>query len=233
MKSNMFNIIYKSNQQGVTLLEAVVAIFVLLIGLMSAVVLILSSIISAGKTKNELIAANIAREAIEVIRAQRDSNWLEINTGVSDVEWDAGLYNDNGGVTLPIYEAVLTIDDAPPVPTLEWSIGYADNPADTFDMNSPEVDVYYNIWAGSGDKVYNQYLVPPGATEIKTDFKRLVTTKPICYDGVDEAIINTGLDCEAAGEGNKIGIQILVNIQWNEKDKIRSYTQEDRIYNWK
>jgi len=214
------------NQKGVTLLEAIVAIFVITTGLVSALVLIYSSIFGAGQSKNELLASNLAREAAEVIRAKRDSNWLVIESGTGDIDWDDGLY---GGMDNKEYRAIINFNDDPEdADFMQWTISY-----DAYDVaTSDETKVYYYDPEGEGYRVYNQYTANPIGTE--TIFRRLITTKPICYDGSNESIADIGLACsDLVGSWTKIGTQVYVTVRWTDGDKVFSQTYEDRIYNWK
>lgn len=216
------------------MLEAVVAVFIILVGLVSALVLILSSILAAGSSKNELVASNLAREAIEVVRSKRDANWLATDSGTG-TDWDEGLDDSLE------YRAVLNFqdDDSDPATYMEWSLLFGD-----YDLNSNQTRIYY--MDRGGYRVYNQYddnhteeryRVPINAQS--TNFRRLITTKPICYDPngeieLDSALIQPGEDCAShPPHDRKIGIQVYITIQWTDKDKIHQLTQEDRIYNWK
>lgn len=105
---------------GFTLIEALVALVILTIALGPA--LVLSSDITnvASVIQNDLIAANLAQEGVEVVRALRDTNWFSgsaFNNGLADgtyrLEWNSsspivlganpplkvnnGLYNYSSG----------------------------------------------------------------------------------------------------------------------------------------
>ncbi len=68
----------KTNQQeGMTLIEMLVSLVVLTVGLIPIFSVIVSSSNLATRAKNNLIAANLAQEGIEVVRAIRDKAWLE------------------------------------------------------------------------------------------------------------------------------------------------------------
>lgn len=121
----------KLNSKGFTLIEALVALVILTIALGPA--LVLSSNVSsvASVIQNNLIAANLAQEGVEVVRAIRDSNWyngLAFDTGLSDgdyrIEWNStslialgsnpflkknsGLYNYSLG-TDTVFKRIVTI----------------------------------------------------------------------------------------------------------------------------
>lgn len=71
--------------KGFSLLEVIIAIFVITIGITGAVNLINFGISSATVSKSQIIATNIAQEGMEIVRGVRDSNWIE------DVNWNDGL----------------------------------------------------------------------------------------------------------------------------------------------
>lgn len=86
----------KLNSKGFTLIEALVALVILTTALGPA--LVLSSNVSsvASVIQNNLIAANLAQEGVEVVRAIRDSNWyngLAFDAGLPDgnyrIEWNS------------------------------------------------------------------------------------------------------------------------------------------------
>lgn len=214
------------HQNGVTILEAVVAIFVIMVGLISALALIISSIAGARTSKNQLIAGNLARQAIEVVHAKRDTNWLKIESGAIDPsEWDKELYG-NGSA----YTAILNFQDDIAQPDfMKWNILYGL----AFYFGDPEplvLRVYQNDRGGW--KVYNQYIaagLPPGA--VYTGFRLALSTKPICSD---ESIMENGFSCESqAPPLTKIGIQVKATVKWLESGIDKTYEQEERIYNWK
>ncbi|MBI2624200.1 prepilin-type N-terminal cleavage/methylation domain-containing protein [Candidatus Parcubacteria bacterium] len=59
---------------GFTLLELLIAMAVVTVGVLATVTLLTSSIASAQAVRNEVIAANLAQEALEVIHNVRDLN---------------------------------------------------------------------------------------------------------------------------------------------------------------
>lgn len=224
--------VHKQTKAGVTILEVVVAIFVIMTGLISALALIFSSILGARFSKNEFIAANLGREAIEVVRQIRDSNWLEIEAGVLDSgEWDKDLYKADGS----IYSAILNFNDDNASPDyMKWTPIFDQDYLDDIE----QAKVYYRV-NPNGLWVYNQFAVLDGSgDEVETQFRRRVTTFPICYlsnNPQTELIIDqNGLTCETLNPARiKIGLQVKVTLQWSESGKTRQVIQEDRLYNWK
>ena len=89
-----------SNNKGATLVEAMVAVLILSLGLIPAFTVILLASNFSSTIKNNLIAANLAQEGVEVVRALRDENWLSGGcfggacgstspVGVWIVQWDS------------------------------------------------------------------------------------------------------------------------------------------------
>ncbi|MDO8582279.1 MAG: hypothetical protein Q7S16_05415, partial [bacterium] len=70
---------------GQGLLEAVIALGIIITGVVAALTLAIGSLSAAGASESRLIAANFAREGIELVRNQRDSNWVGARS------WDKGI----------------------------------------------------------------------------------------------------------------------------------------------
>ncbi len=64
------------DQTGQTLIETIVAIFVLTTALATGIGLGIFAFTTSTTSQSEIIASNLAREGIDVIRMMRDSNWL-------------------------------------------------------------------------------------------------------------------------------------------------------------
>ena len=65
----------KASQNGQTLIETVVALFVLITGIGAGLALAIYSFGTTSDTLNKVIATSLAREGIETVRAMRDGNW--------------------------------------------------------------------------------------------------------------------------------------------------------------
>ncbi len=70
---------YKSilKPKGFTIIEAIVAIFIITVGAVGAIGLTINNLSLAGSSSRKLVAAYLAQEGIEIIRNIRDTNWLE------------------------------------------------------------------------------------------------------------------------------------------------------------
>ena len=71
--------------KGFTLLETIVAIGVIVIGLISALTLITTSLFYVSNIQDRLVATNLVAEGLEVARNIRDNNWLQ------NLSWNNGL----------------------------------------------------------------------------------------------------------------------------------------------
>lgn len=83
---------YKS-QSGQSLLETIVAIFILVTALVSGLGLALYAVANSSNAKSQLVASNLARQGIEAVRMVRDSNWLAAE--------DVGSIDDLTSCTYP------------------------------------------------------------------------------------------------------------------------------------
>ncbi len=120
-----------NSSKGFTLIEALVALVILTTALGPALVLSSNLSATASIVKNNLIAANLAQEGVEVVRALRDTNWFNgatFDSGLADgiyrVEWNSdslislgsnpplklnnGLYNYTTG-TDTIFKRIITL----------------------------------------------------------------------------------------------------------------------------
>ncbi len=82
----------KQNLDGFTLLETIVAIFVITVGIIGVLSLVTQTISSATFSSHRLIAAYLAQEGIEIVRNIRDTNWLRSlgwNNGLGTGEYEA------------------------------------------------------------------------------------------------------------------------------------------------
>jgi len=111
----------KRKQSGQTLIETMVAVFILAMGITAAVGLAIFALSSATQVIRQIIATGLAREGVEAVKNMRDTNWLKIPT------IDTNCYNyDTGASDAKCYK--------------NWL-----NPGgvDTFDINPPSGNKSY------------------------------------------------------------------------------------------
>jgi prepilin-type N-terminal cleavage/methylation domain-containing protein len=94
----MFNNIKKTNtnRAGFTLVEVITALFIVMVGIMSAYGLVEQSLATAKTASMQLTAAYLGKEGIEIVKNIRDSNYLAAYAGDS-VGWSDGLTNCGSG----------------------------------------------------------------------------------------------------------------------------------------
>lgn len=73
-KNKIFRL--RSRQAGFSLLELIIAIFILTIGITAALQLIVSTIRNSMDTRNAVVASALAQEGLEIVRNIRDNNML-------------------------------------------------------------------------------------------------------------------------------------------------------------
>lgn len=85
-----------SNNKGLTLLEVVVAIGLVVTGLVGTLMMLAQVTKDFRGADNRLIAAQLGQEAIEVVVNIRDTNWIEgeaYNTGIPETTSGTVNYN--------------------------------------------------------------------------------------------------------------------------------------------
>lgn len=82
-------------QSGFTVLEIITVIFIISLGLIGILALAAQNIKISGLNKNKLIASQLAQEGLELVRNQRDKNWLDGN------DWKLGT---GAGSSSDIYQ---------------------------------------------------------------------------------------------------------------------------------
>ncbi|MAF13472.1 MAG: hypothetical protein CMI53_01090 [Parcubacteria group bacterium] len=98
----------KESQSGQSLLEVVIALTILVMALSAVLALTTSNIVGQKESEFQIVANNLAREGIEVVRSIRDSNWL------AGVAWDEGLTDATKNVATAEFDIV----------TNTWSLNF-------------------------------------------------------------------------------------------------------------
>jgi len=97
---------YLKKNSGYTILEVLISISVIVIGISAVMTLVVSNIAVNAKSLDYLVATNLAREGIEMVRNQRDANWYvgaPFDTGIKDPALYAAVidYNNPNFTFLP------------------------------------------------------------------------------------------------------------------------------------
>src|SRR5690349_15867683 len=72
----MKNLTRQNSESGQTLIETLAAIFVLTMAIVAALSLAINILSTTNLNQNQIVATNLAREGVELIRMIRDTNWL-------------------------------------------------------------------------------------------------------------------------------------------------------------
>ena len=95
---------YRKEKKAFTLVEALVAISIMLIGILSTLILVTRVLYSTSIIQNRLTASFLAQEGMELIRQKRDSNFVKGLKGDS-VGWLDGL--DSGEYRIDAKDMIL------------------------------------------------------------------------------------------------------------------------------
>jgi len=201
-----------SNQKGQSLLELLVALFILVSALAATVVLIVTSINAGREGRNRLIATNLAREGIELVRNIRDSNWSDPNS----IQWNDGLTFDNGSTNDTTAVPIIDSDHSSPL-FIDFS---ADGITDDQWTRIRQTGVQYLQYQDGGNSA----------------FYRILRLTAICRkdDGGSEALpvknSFTGNDCDAGY--SEVGVRVISEVCWPSSGSNKKVIIEDRLYDW-
>lgn len=216
--------------QGFSLLEAIVATGVLLFGVVALISLNTSSLIGEQVITAELQASNLAREALEVVRSQRDSNWLVMDANAfSGVAWNSGLVGTGNDYTavVSVDPTALALLDFTPNAHHDTCVGAA---SATYDCTAVWRDPVTGLLVQGGDDTAPSF--DPTVME-QQKFSRLVFLYPICRSSVDEQdeqVVTSGT-CIVGTE--QVGIDVVVEVQYPARGQTGTATLEEYLYDWK
>lgn len=135
------------NNNGLTLVEVMVAVGVLLSGLVGVLVLIAYSFFVYRDADNALIASHLAEEAVEVVVGIRNTNWAQ----GGDELWDDGIpATMTGTVNYNDAEEVQTDRD----PCLQYNGTHYVHPSSPSSCNTPfsrYLEISYNTETLNGE----------------------------------------------------------------------------------
>ncbi len=202
---------------GQNLLEAIIAIGVILTAVIGSSTLIISSITAGRASQNRTEAANFAREGIEIVRAMRDSNWLKFEqnekVGAALPAWNTGL-NVAGS-----YILTYSTNTVPP----GWSLVSCGGCA------AADIIIYQTTNQANGNRsMYNQYLNgacisqnTPGSCSA-TKYSRVITLSVGIDDLGDADILN-----------NQSYLLVQSTVNWTARTNPTTLTSQVRLYDWK
>lgn len=84
MNENKYN-------QGQTVIEVLVSLFIITVGIVGTLMLANYSIQAGTQSRERVQASVLAQESIEVVKNIRDTNWIKMANGVTGVTWNSNL----------------------------------------------------------------------------------------------------------------------------------------------
>lgn len=215
----------KKNGAGFTLIELVIAVGVFTVGIMGAFTLALADLKVAKDNFNRVLAADLAREGIELIRNIRDSNWLKIDanvdcdsiqSGLQLCAWDQDFNTANFFVVN--YTILNSTNNINPV------CGGSTGLNDCILLSSGIIQPVASQLYLDGSGFYNHS--PVGTP---TNFHRVIQVQSICFTSGSESI----QDGPTCGSGEKTGVKVTSRVAWFNGSKIDKLDVIEYLYNWR
>jgi prepilin-type N-terminal cleavage/methylation domain-containing protein len=128
-----------TNDKGFTLIEIIISIFILTVGIVTVVGLITTNVRAMRVVKNSVLAAQLSQEGIEVIRAIRNTNWIQ------NLRYDTGLAN---GTYCVNYNSTSTITCANFNIFFDAARGYTHDPLGQATPFRRQIDIFRTTDAG-------------------------------------------------------------------------------------
>jgi len=192
------------------LAETIVAMTILVSAISSLVTMVMTAGIARNSNQYATVAANLAREGVEVVVAKRNDNWI------NDLPFDNGMYAGTNDYTFE-----LSFNPATSAWTFDGTPNFiTDGTAKMYVYVSPATYPGLMVQASS-----------PPANTASTPYSRLVTLDCICYNGTTESFASSGSSC--TGSNVKIGVRINSTVQWLDKGANHSISVVETIYDWR
>lgn len=193
----------RKNKKGQGLVEVIIALGIITTGIVGVLTLTYSSLSASETSIKQIIAANLAREGVEVVRSIRDSNWLS-----DDPNWLAGLIS---GVD---YNGTAQFDPSVTSWTIDLTLG------DIYDVGTELYRDVNGVYTHDNSGIYSGY-------------RRFLDMSLICGQQNNHTAIrleSTGSTCP--GGYDIIGLKVVSEVVWQEKSGDKSFLVEENIYDW-
>lgn len=196
-------ILHKQKNTGFTLIETMIAVFILVIAMQGMLGLIASSLFSARYAKNDITANYLIEEAVDYIRNNRDTIAFQQNDPVTSTGWsnflnNYGYPNSLCFSTLNGCKMDITPDNmsSQPITSCDGSNhGFGTVRCEVFNYDENNSNNFYT---------YN----PTGS--VKSNFKRQIVMSLASSDELN----------------------IKVTVEWLNGNLVRSRTSEISLLNW-
>lgn len=205
-------------QSGQGILETLIALGILVMGVVGALGIVVSSISGTEISTEKGLLTQIARESLEAVRSQRDNNWLA-NDANPNVAWDANLVSGVDGTMIPIFNHT----------NRSWSFSFAPN-----SISDPQAVIYTKKNPVLGNVMFTQFEDPQNAPQgwTPSKYRRLVELQDICGPSSNPTY-ESPQGCPATFVNRKIGIRVLVTARVGESGDKTVVNMEEHLYQWK
>lgn len=144
-------------QEGQTLIETLVAAFILTMGISAALGLATYSLHATSNIKQRIIAIGLAREGIEAVKNMRDTNWLHETMAQDCYNFQAGEFNGqyNANCFRNWLNSYFSINGGTYILSFDGSSNqyWQLTPTSKFGLTYSESDVTRGFYQGNGDSV--------------------------------------------------------------------------------
>ncbi len=212
---------------GFTILELLLALSVLSVGIMAAFTLSISNLQTAKNNYQRILAVNLAREGIEIVRNIRDTNWLKIDKNVADCDnfagngieactWDFGLDRE--------YSAVDYLS-----PYLLMTHGGVDTVEECYADDDCALKIDNNMYVN-------------GQNGSMSNMARLVHLQAICFDYDQDAYmsyeegssyVSLDLVCDDLDYEIMVGLRVTAEVYWISNGQPHTVELVEDLYNWR
>ncbi|MFA4871806.1 MAG: hypothetical protein WC610_01980 [Patescibacteria group bacterium] len=209
---------FLNNCRGQGLLELIIAIGVITVGMFAVWTLFLSNFSGEKEASARIVASNLAREGIEIVKNIRDTNWLraEVNDktcvpATNEIcKWNDGLSDGNY-----VPDNIFTVTENEYLKLFSVGNATIDDSGARLNINN---DGFYVNQAGTA-----------------TPYRRLITIDSICCADADADLKcdnNNFGDC-VAGIDLKVGINVKSHVRWEINNQQRNIVLADQLFDWK
>lgn len=212
-------------KRGFTLIESLIAISILTIAVTASMSLTVNSLATVKLSKNQLIASGLAQETLELIRNQRDNNFLDRISGGND-DWLEGISKNGGTFRQPCRDGRAGTDGCvikirPEANAAQHFI----NILHTTGLDANKADILYkgrpNATLEEVDKVY-RHRTSDNDDRHKTQFSRFVTVEEFEADG--SVVSGSGQEGAMA--------RVTVWIEWEERGEPQDIQVDAYLFSW-
>jgi hypothetical protein len=152
------NLNKKIIKNSFTLLETIIAVFVVIVGIIGIFTIIQNLNTQSSYSSNRLIAIYLAQEGMEIIRNIRDTNWLEQQNDPENT-WDEGLIGCSTGCEADFF--CTTVED----PNINNPSGHHCLALYSGSLLKIDVNSFYNYFLGSDTKFKRKITITTEGTD--------------------------------------------------------------------